>query len=116
MPITKIYIGAVDGADQKTPAYLSVHDNGDGTVTIDTTGGGGGSGAVTPNFIAATAGSTTVIPINAIGAGIIIITGTGAINGVAWPTGIPWNEPNKLASTVTLVLADPGTAVIYYGT
>lgn len=71
---------------------------------------------VTPHFAAPAAESTTVIPIGAIGAGILILTGTGTINGVAWPAGTPWNDPNKLAATVTLILDTPGTAVIYYGT
>jgi len=75
-----------------------------------------GVSSITPNFAAATAGQTVVIPANAIGAGILILTGTGTINSVDWPVGIPWNEPNKLAATVTLVLGTPGTARIYYGT
>lgn len=76
---------------------------------------GGSEGGVTPNFIAATASSTTVIPIGAIGAGVLILTGTGTLNTIAWPTGTPWNEPNKLAATVTLVLGGASTAIIYYG-
>lgn len=76
----------------------------------------GGPATVTPTFLAPGASSTTVIPPGSIGPGILILTGTGTINAIAWPTGTPWNDPNKLAASVTLVLASASTAVIYYGT
>lgn len=71
---------------------------------------------VTPHFFAAVASSTTTIPIGAIGASVLILTGTGTLNAVDQPVGVPWTEPNKLAATVTLVLASASTARIYYGT
>lgn len=71
---------------------------------------------ITPHFAAPAASSTTVIPIGAIGASVIILTGTGTLNAVDQPVGIPWTEPGKLAATVTLVLASASTARVYYGT
>ncbi len=74
------------------------------------------SGTVTPNFAAVVASGSIVIPAGAIGASVIILTGTGTLNGVDQPMGVPWSEPNKLAASVTLQLANPGTARVYYGT
>lgn len=71
---------------------------------------------VTPNFFAPATTTPVVIPAGAIGASILILTGTGTLNGVDQPVGVPWTEPNKLATTVTLVLGSPGTARVYYGT
>lgn len=84
--------------------------------------GGGGGGipvtpqSVTPNFFAPASTTPVVIPVGAIGASVLILTGTGTLNGVDQPLGVPWTEPNKLAATVTLVLGSPGTARVYYGT
>lgn len=87
-------------------------------------GSGGGGGipvtitptTVTPNFFAVTTTSSVVIPVGAINASVLILTGTGTLNSVDQPAGVPWTEPNKLAGTVTLVLASASTARVYYGT
>lgn len=72
---------------------------------------------VAPNFQPpVTAGQTVVIPPGAINSSVIILTGTGTLNGVDQPVGVPWTEPNKLGAPVTLVLGSPGTARVYYGT
>jgi hypothetical protein len=71
---------------------------------------------ITPNFFAPASTTPVVIPIGAIGASVLILTGTGTLNGVDQPVGVPWTEPNNLAATVTLVLGSPGTARVYYGT
>lgn len=88
--------------------------------TVPPASGGGGIPSapptVTPNFFAPTAGQTVIIPVGAIGASVLILTGTGTLNTVDQPLGVPWTEPGKLAATVTLVLGSPGTARVYYGT
>lgn len=71
---------------------------------------------VTPNFFAVTTTSPVVIPIGAIDSSVLILTGTGTLNTVDQPVGVPWTEPNKLAATVTLVLASASSARVYYGT
>lgn len=85
-------------------------------------GGGGGGGivvtptTVTPHFFAVTTTTPVIIPIGAINASVLILTGTGTLNTVDQPVGVPWTEPNKLAATVALVLASASTARVYYGT
>lgn len=71
---------------------------------------------VIPHFVLVSAGSSHVIPAGAIGAGVLITTGTGTLNGVSWPVLVPWNEQNKLSSAVTLQLGATSTAQVYYGT
>lgn len=85
-------------------------------VNLGAAGGGLSPVSVTPNFISAAASSTTIIPIGAVNASVLILTGTGTLNTVDQPVGVPWTEPNKLAATVTLVLASASTARVYYGT
>lgn len=86
------------------------------------TPGGGGGGipftppTVTPNFSAPASTTPVVIPVGAINASVLILTGTGTLNSIDQPVGVPWTEPSKLAATVTLVLGSPGTARVYYGT
>lgn len=106
----------------KTPTGQPFPINCDANGNIIITGSGGGGGipitqpTVTPNFFAPASTTPVVIPVGAIDASVLILTGTGTLNGVDQPLGVPWTEPNKLAATVTLVLGSPGTARVYYGT
>lgn len=93
--------------------------NGEIAVKVTGTGGGGvptTPPTVTPNFFAPASTTPVVIPVGAVNTTVIILTGTGTLNGIDQPLGVPWTEPNKLAATVTLVLGSPGTARVYYGT
>lgn len=73
--------------------------------------------SVTPHVpIAAVASSTTTIPAGSIDIGILILTGTGTIGAVTFPTLTPYNFPNKSAADIVLVLGNPGTAIVTYGT
>lgn len=66
--------------------------------------------------IAAVAGSTTNIPIGAFDIGVLIQTGTGTILGTNWPALLPFNVAGKIATTIPIILANPGTALITYST
>lgn len=68
----------------------------------------------TLTMVAATASSTTNIPIGAFNVGIIILTGTGTVGGVDLPALTPLNINDKLAAAVSVVLGSPGTARISY--
>lgn len=100
------------------PVLVFATDSSGNVVSLGGAGGGViiSPTTVTPNFISAAASSTTIIPIGAINASVIILTGTGTLNAVDQPVGVPWTEPNKLAATVTLVLAAASTARVYYAT
>lgn len=60
------------------------------------------------------AGETENIPIGAFQIGVIFNTGTGTINGVAWPTGLPFNIEARTAAAIAVVCGSPGTASINY--
>lgn len=82
-------------------------------------GGGGGGIPITPSsgtltLVAATAGSSTVIPVGAFNIGIIFLTGTGTVNAVDLPVGLPLNIDSKTAATITVTCGSPGTARISY--
>lgn len=85
-------------------------------VSAPSGGGGGGipitPGSVTPNFSVVT--TTFPIPVGAINASIFPNTGTYTLNGVQQPN-TSWNEPNRLASAVTIVVTG-GSVNLYYGT
>lgn len=60
------------------------------------------------------AGETENIPVGAFQIGVIFNTGTGTINGVAWPTGLPFNIEARTAAAIAVVCGSPGTASINY--
>lgn len=95
--------------DGKTAVPVVVGSSGGITVVVTPT-------TVTPHFFAVTTTTPVVIPVGAIDASVLILTGTGTLNTVDQPAGVPWTEPNKLAATVTLVLASASSATVYYGT
>lgn len=96
-------------SDGKTAVPVVVGSSGGITVVVTPT-------IVTPHFFAVTTTTPVVIPIGAIDASVLILTGTGTLNTIDQPVGVPWTEPNKLAATVTLVLASASSARVYYGT
>lgn len=74
------------------------------------------NGTVTPHFTLLTAGTNQIIPINAKGWSVTILTGTGTIGGLAVPAGFSDSDTNKLAATVTIATDTPGTAYVRWNT
>lgn len=96
---------------------LGVDPNGD-PQPIGVTGSGGGIPITPPTgtltMVAAVASSTTTIPAGAFNIGILILTGTGTVNGVDLPANVPLNIADKTAASIAVVLANPGSARISY--
>lgn len=83
---------------------------GDGTISASST-----PQSVTPHFVLLSA-SSQVIPIDAKGWTVSILTGTGSIGGVAVPAGVSDSDTNTLFATVTIVADAASTAYVRWNT